>query len=113
VVGDISSPVGENDFNVFSLNRLGIEDIMNLPRLPHGYHRGMLQEKENIAGLFLHPRLGQLILQLESRFIVDHSQAEGTAGRLFLVRLLHILKIASKRTGVNKGQKRISMANDQ
>jgi hypothetical protein len=101
MVGDISPPVGENDLNIFSLNRLGIEDVMDLSRLPHGDHRGMLQEEENISGLFLHPRLGQLILQPEGRFIVDQPEPEGTADGLSLVPFPHGFKISPAEGGVN------------
>jgi hypothetical protein len=72
----------------------------------------MLQKKENIAGLFLHPRLGQLILQLEGGFIVDQTQPEGTADMLFLIRRPHTSKISSGEGGVNMGQGQKSMAND-
>jgi hypothetical protein len=53
----------------------------------------------------LHPRLGQLILQLESRFISIMSQAEGPADRLFLLSGSYFQNIIQREGGQYGGRR--------
>ena len=100
MVSEVTSPVGVNDPDSFlPQTRFGGKKILNFSRTPHGDHRGMLQEKENIFDLPFSASLSKMILQAQPILIIYNSQTESLARTEGITRLNHSLKYHPMGTG--------------